>query len=145
MMSDTVKLGYPLPEADATTQFFWDAVGRGELHIQRCTECHRFIHEPKIVCPYCLSSALDHERVSGDGTLYSYTVSMHSFHSGITHRLPYVVAVVELAEQEKLRMVSNVVHCDEDDLQVGMSLRVVFEEVTPGFQLPMFEPVTSRP
>jgi uncharacterized OB-fold protein len=139
-MPDAVELSYPMPEPDETTQFFWDAVQNGELHIQRCMECGKFVHEQDIECAFCLSNKLGHEKVSGDASLYSYAVAVHSFHGGITHRLPYVVAIVELVEQEQLRMVSNVVDCAEEDLRVGMPLQVVFEEVAPGFQLPMFRP-----
>ena len=45
----------PLPAPDAVTQFFWDAVDRHELMIQRCKSCGHYIHYPKIICRFCQS------------------------------------------------------------------------------------------
>ena len=46
----------------------------------------------------------------------------------------------ELVEQEGLKLVSSVVDCAEEDLRVGMPLRVVFRAVTDDVTLPHFAP-----
>jgi uncharacterized protein len=53
-------------------------------------------------------------------------------------RVPYVAAVVDLAEGP--RMMTNVVDCDFDELAVGMALRVAYRELTPEFTVPVFVP-----
>ena len=63
--------------------------------------------------------------VSGRGTLFTYTVNMHRYHPEVPP--PYVIAVVELVEQADLRVVANVIACDEPDLRIGLPVDVRFE------------------
>jgi hypothetical protein len=56
--------------------------------------------------------------------------------------VPYAIGIVELPEQEGLRLTSNIVHCDVDDLFVGMPLRVSFERQEEFF-IPVFGPDTG--
>ena len=53
-------------------------------------------------------------------------------------RVPYVAAVVDLAEGP--RMMTNVVDCAFDDLRAGMALRVDFADIGEGFHVPVFRP-----
>ena len=52
--------------------------------------------------------------------------------------------VVELAEQKHLKMVSNVVDIDPDEVRIGMAVEVVFTQVAPGVTLPRFKVVAAR-
>jgi uncharacterized OB-fold protein len=52
--------------------------------------------------------------------------------------MPYVVAMVDLPEG--VRMISNLVECDQDKLKNGMELEVVFDDVSPEFTLPKWRP-----
>ena len=54
---------------------------------------------------------------------------------------PYVTAIVELEEGPK--MPTNIVIEDPspDNLQIGMDLEVVFEDITDEIALPKFKPV----
>jgi uncharacterized OB-fold protein len=42
---------------------------------------------------------------------------------------PYVLASIELVEQAGLRVLSNVVGCEVDEVVIGAPVRVVFEKV----------------
>ena len=53
---------------------------------------------------------------------------------------PYVVAIVELEEQPGLRLTTNVVGCEPEDVEIGMAVKVVFEDVGDDVFLPLFEP-----
>lgn len=132
----------PRPSPDDLTRFFWDGCREGRLMILRCG-CGHYVHWPRPVCPRCLSAELAPSEVSGRGTLYSFTVTVQAFHPFYADKLPLLVAVVELVEQEGLRMVTNVVGCDEDDLEIGMALQVAFTEVADGLVLPLFEPAAA--
>jgi uncharacterized OB-fold protein len=83
---------------------------------------------------------LSPEQVSGAATLYSYTVVMQAFHPWFVDRIPYVLAVVELAEEPGLRITTNIVDCPEEDLAVGLPVEAVFTEVAEGLTLPLFRP-----
>lgn len=134
----------PLPRPDETTQFFWDGVAEHELWIQRCQACGHYIHYPKILCRYCQSDDLAGERVSGRGTLYSWTIAVQPFLPFYVDRIPYTVGVVELEEQPGLMFLSQIVDCPEEELRMGMPLEVVFVELSPELTLPFFRPADAK-
>jgi uncharacterized protein len=126
----------PLPIPDHLTQSFWNGARDHHLVLQQCTDCEKFIHVPKIMCPFCLSTALTYTEVSGRGTIYSFTLAEHMYHPALP--TPYILATVELEEQDGLRMVSNITDCEYEDLAIGLALQVWFSEVAPGVVLPQF-------
>ncbi len=78
------------------------------------------------------------EEASGDATLYTWSVVYQNDLPPFNERVPYVAAVVDLAEGP--RMMTNVVGCEIDDLAVGMALRVEFTDIGDGYHVPMFRP-----
>ena len=132
----------PLPGPDELTQFFWDGVNAHELRILRCENGH-YIHWPRPVCRFCLSTTLAPAVVSGRGRLHTWTFPAQPWDAYYQQRLPYVLAIVELDEQPGLMMVTNIVDCAEEDLAVDLPVEVTFREVAPGVTLPLFRPTTS--
>lgn len=130
----------PLPVVTDLTRPFWDGVAERRIMILRCQDCDRFIHVPRPVCRWCLSTALVPTEVSGIGTLYAYTVTVQAFHPFFVDKLPYVSAVVELEEQEGLRLTTMLVECPEPQLRCGLPVEVVWAEAGPDFVLPYFRP-----
>jgi uncharacterized OB-fold protein len=135
----------PLPASTAYSAFFWDYARRGELAIQRCDSCGRYQHWPAPVCRVCSAFELSPAVVSGRGTLYTYTVAMQSFHPYFDDKIPLILAVIELPEQEGLKLVANLVECTEADVEIGMPVEVMFQNVTPEFTLPQFRPAARQP
>ena len=76
--------------------------------------------------------------MSGRGVVYSFTVARQAFHPWFADRLPYVLAVIELAEEEGLRMLSNVVDCVPQDVAVGAAVDVAFQAISDDVTLPVF-------
>ena len=72
-----------------------------------------------------LEPELAPEAVSGRGEVYSYTVNHQSWDGGTE---PYAIVLVALPEQDGLRLTSNLTGCDPDDVEVGMPVRVRFEQ-----------------
>jgi uncharacterized OB-fold protein len=128
----------PMPPPDPLTAPFWEAASRHALVIQRCRACGLYVHLPRPVCRRCLSFDLAWEEVSGRGTLYSFTETEKAFHPFFADRMPYIVAVVELAEQQGLRFVSNLVDVAGSDARIGMPVEVRFEELSPELTIPVF-------
>jgi uncharacterized protein len=133
----------PLPPDDASTKFFWDGARAGELRLLRCQACGTYIHLPRPVCRNCQSFDLAPEKVSGRGTLYSYTVTFKAFHPFFVDRVPYVVATIALEEQEDLRILSNLVGVAEADIIFGMPVMVDFEVLSPELTIPVFRPALA--
>jgi len=113
-----------LPTLDEHTRGFWTSGADGVLRVQHCASCARFVLPPRGGCPDC-AAACDYVAVSGDATLFTYTVAHQQFHPSVP--TPFIIAVVELTEQPELRMVTNIVDCDPADLVTGMGLSVRFE------------------
>jgi hypothetical protein len=143
MATDPTTLEPPKPAPDALTRFFWEGVQEHRLMILRCNNCKHYIHWPKVVCRFCLSTDLSPAEVSGRGRVATFTQPLQPFHPYFQQQIPYVLAVIELDEQENLKLVSNVVDVPPDDVRVGMPVEVVFREVSPGFTLPLFKPATG--
>ncbi|WP_046317942.1 OB-fold domain-containing protein [Mycobacterium sp. UM_Kg1] len=125
-----------LPAIDDHNRGFWTGGADGTLHLARCEPCRRYVHPPRRDCSDC-GAPLTFAAVSGDATLYSYTVAHQQFHPDVP--TPFVIALVEIAEQPGLRLVTNIVDCDVDSLTCGMALRVRFEEHGEAF-VPVFAP-----
>ena len=70
--------------------------------------------------------------------MHSYTVNHQRWYPG--QEVPYVIGLVELVEQPNLRLMTNIINCPIERVQIGMPLRVVFENVSDDVALPLFEP-----
>jgi uncharacterized OB-fold protein len=130
-----------LPQLTDHNRDFWTAGARGELRLWRCGACGYYIHPWQPLCPECHSKKLATEAVSGSATLASYTINHQRWMPG--PELPYVVAIVEIAEQPSLRLTTNLVGCAHDRIRIGMPVRVVFErhaDPDGDVYLPLFEP-----
>ncbi len=128
----------PLPSLDADSQFFWEACGRHELVIQRCTDCARLRFPPVGLCPHCGGSGIEHVRASGRGRIYSWIVVTHPVPKEIyAGDVPYAVALVDL--EEGVRLPTNIVGCDPGEITADMPVEVVFQE-SEGMTLPLFQP-----
>ena len=65
----------------------------------------------------------------------------HSAVPSFKNDLPYVVALIALdGTDDHVSLMSNVVGCPWEDVTVGMSVRVVFNDVSPEVALPQFRP-----
>jgi uncharacterized OB-fold protein len=130
-----------LPELTDQNRAFWTGGANGELLIQRCGDCRRWVHPPAERCPAC-HGELRPDPVSGNGTLFTYTANFQQFHPDVAP--PYVIGIVELVEQADLRLPTNIVNCDPEALDVGMPVRVRFEQHGEAF-VPVFEPPPVPP
>jgi uncharacterized protein len=129
-----------LPAVGPDNEHFWLGGADGELRFLRCTACRYWIHPPTPVCPNCLSTELAVEAASGRGVVHTFTVNWQPWIP--TFDPPYVIAVIELPEQDGLRLTTNIVGCEHDDVSIGMAVEVTFLEYD-GVWLPLFQPVAE--
>lgn len=125
-----------LPGLDDVDSPYWTGGAVGELRIAFCQSCRRYLHPPEDRCPDC-AGTLTFVAVSGDATVFSYTVAHQQFHPDVP--TPFVIALVELVEQPGLRVVTNIVDCEPDAVRCGMPVRVRFEQHGSVF-VPVFAP-----
>lgn len=129
-----------LPAVDLDSLPYWSGGERSELLIFRCAACAYFVHPPVPFCPRCESRDVTPQAVSGMGTVFSFTVNHKPWVPGLA--VPYVLALVTIAEQDDVRLVANIVGCAPEEVMFGMAVEVVFEPVED-LWVPMFRPVTG--
>ena len=129
---------FDLPAPEAETQPFWDAARERRLLIKRCADCGEAHFYPRPFCPSCWGEQVTWEEASGAATLYTYSTVHVNDLPPFPERVPYVAAIVELAEGP--RMMTNVVDCEPDRVEVGMSLQVTYRELDEEFTIPVFAP-----
>ena len=129
----------PLPHPTELSRPFWEGTRQGKLLVQHCAACHFWIWTPQAACPKCLKEDWEWTLASGRGTVYSFTV-VHRPPDPVAfaNDVPYVIAVVELAEGAYMQ--TNIVGCPPGDVHVGMPVQVTFEKATDNITLYKFRP-----
>jgi uncharacterized OB-fold protein len=121
---------------------YWEAAREGRLVVQECQSCRQVWHPPLPRCPHCHAAGPGWRQVSGEGTVYTYTIVRHPTHYAFAGQVPYVLAIVELAEGP--RLVTAITGVPPEEVRAGQPVRVVFREVAGGVTLPYFEPAAGR-
>ena len=132
----TAAYAKPLPQITREMAPFWEAARRHELVVQRCRGCGAYRFPARDLCSRCLSREAEWAPVSGRGAVFSYAIMHQVYHPGFADVVPYAIVVVEL--EEGVRMLSNLVDCPVERIEIGMPVEAVFEAVTPEVTLPKF-------
>ena len=135
-----IKKEKPIPIVSPWAKPFWDATAIGILKIQKCSKCDMNIFYPRLYCPSCGSKEIEWIEALGTGNVYSFTVVENNAPSAFIVDMPYVVAVVEL--DEGIRMLTNIINCNLEQLTCDTRVKVVFERLNDEFTLPKFEPAS---
>jgi uncharacterized OB-fold protein len=125
-----------LPRLDDDNRFFWTSGADGHLRFLRCRECRTYVHPPSPVCPDCLSTDLGPEVVSGRATVVASTCNVQEWIPGSD---PYLIGLVAIEEDERVRLTTNLVDLEADQVHDGMAVEVVFDAHEDVY-LPLFRP-----
>ena len=131
MNDETIPKPRPLPTP--TSAPYWDALARDEVMLQRCMKCHEWVHYPRRRCPSCLSTEMAWERVSGEGTIFTFSVARQPTAVMFGDEVPQIIAVVEL--REGVHITSTIVGCAPEDVAIGAEVVPVFDHGTDGSTL----------
>jgi len=126
----------PVPQITKINRPYWEAAKQHKFMLQRCKMCGSYRYNPGESCPSCLSEELEWVEVSGQGTIYSWTVFHHVYHPAFKDEVPYVVVSVELEEGPMIN--SRLVDYKIEDIKIGLPVMVTFQDVTDEITLPMF-------
>jgi hypothetical protein len=129
-----------LPALTEANRPYWTGGARGELMVPHCRLCRRWCLPPASQCPTCRGE-LDWRAVSGRGTVFTYTVNAHQFHPDVPP--PTLIAIVQLDEQDDLRLATNLVRCRPDDVHCGLAVTARFEPIGEVY-FPVFAPDEAR-
>jgi uncharacterized protein len=116
-----------IPIIDAASAPYWEAARQGQLLIAGCEACGKVHHYPRPFCPFCWCEDVRPVQASGVGTLYTYSTVYVNDLPPFKDRLPYVAAIVELAEGP--RLMTTIEGVEPGRLEVGMAVTAVFRPV----------------
>ena len=108
----------PLPLVDDESRPFWVAGRDGMLSFVSCNACGALLHPPAPVCRYCKSGDLGRRSIAGTGVVVGYSVNHQQWDPKFP--VPYAVATVAMDEDSRVRLTTNLVDVDLEDLRVGM-------------------------
>src|SRR5262245_38392566 len=127
----------PLPIVTDENRAFWTAGAEDVLRFSACNSCGALLHPPLPVCRYCRSEDIGARDVAPTGVVVGVTVNHHTWNPMFPP--PYVIAVVALDADERVRLLTNLVDVNEDDARVGMHVRARFEHIEDVW-IPLFAP-----
>lgn len=135
---ETTEVARVLPAIDDhDTHGFWDLAREGTLGVRFCANCASVCHIARPRCTTCASWNTVWKGVSGEGTVYSWTVVRRQVHPSFA--VPYTLVLVELSELPAVRLVGRV--SGAPDLVIGQPMRVRFERVDDSVSLPVWDVV----
>jgi uncharacterized protein len=121
----------PLPQVTEANREFFDGLKRREFLVPKCGQCGDYNWVPYPACRSCLSEEQTWTRVSGEATVYSYSV-IYRGPGAFDADVPYVVALGELTERPRPCLVlGNLVGTDPDEIRVGMPIQIAYQDI-PG-------------
>src|SRR5258708_34538219 len=108
---------FPLPDVDdPLTAPYFAGAARGELVITYCDACREYVWYPQLRCPHC-EGPLTWVPISGAGTLFSWATVRRAFLPAFADRVPFVTALVAVAEDPAVRLPSYLVDADPETLR----------------------------
>lgn len=131
----------PQPRPDSDSLPFWDGLRQGKLLIQYSEMADRWQFPPLERCRHS-GGPLVWRQVGRRGRIHSFIVQRQALAPGYGEKLPYVIALVELAEAPGIRLPTQLVGCVPEQVQVGDQVSCEIVPLPGGdFQIPVFRPV----
>lgn len=119
----------PLPAVREENRPFFDALRERRFLVPRCDDCGAFNWPHYPACRTCLSERQTWTQVTGEGTLWSYTV-VHRGPGQFNEDVPYVIALVQLSDgPDSVLVLGNVTDAAPDELEIGLPMTVVYEDI----------------
>jgi uncharacterized OB-fold protein len=136
-MNEHVGKNFPQPSPE--TAVYWEACRQHQLKVQECKQCGHYQFYPRIICTNCMSEDVEWIEASGRGEVISFTIVRRPVSRAYADETPYVVALIKLEEGPNL--MSNIIECDVESVEIGMSVEVVFEDWSEEISIPKFRPI----
>lgn len=119
----------PIPDLEwPVLRPYWEAAGRRELRLPRCSACEKFNWYPQAACAGCGARDFAWVRLSGRAVLFSWAVVRRALHPALAPLQPYVCAIVQIEEDPDVRIVTRLLDAVPEQLEIGARLEVRFED-----------------
>jgi hypothetical protein len=126
----------PLPDiSDSELAPYWLGAAERRLLVQRCEICGTKRWPPRPACADCGGLHAEWVEVPGTGRVYSWTEVHRTRLDYFRSKMPYTVAVVELADDPRLRMIGLLTVQTGDGPDFGMDVRADFQAINDNVYL----------
>lgn len=132
----------PMPTPQPESDFYWEKTKAHELWVMRCNDCEQSYFYPRPICPNCFSRNTEWQQATGKGIVHAFAIVHRGPTAPFRERVPYVTAIVELDEGPRVPTNLIDVEMTPEAIKVGMSVEVVFEDVSDTITLPKFRPAS---
>jgi len=139
LRDDAVFAAFPEVLIDRDNIAHYRGLLSGQLLINRCDACGYWIYPHRPLCPQCLSWEVRPSQISGNGTIFMFTLIHQERDRAGRLPEPIVAAAVELTEQSGLRYLARIVNCPARQVTLEMPVQLTWVE-REGRKLPAFEP-----
>ncbi|MGQ0626140.1 MAG: Zn-ribbon domain-containing OB-fold protein [Sporichthyaceae bacterium] len=102
---------------------YWDGLRAGELRLQHCAACGRWIWGAQPMCPACHTFDPLWEAVEPAGVVFSWTRTHNRFHPSV--EVPYLSVIVELPQAGGRRVLG--LYAGQGDPVIGAQVHGEFE------------------
>jgi len=123
---------------DPSTENFWNAAKEERLTAPKCTQCGSFHMPPRPYCPECQNNKFDWPTLPGTATVYSFAICHKSPYPDVPD-FDYVPIVVDIDGAPGARLVSNLIDVDPQTVEIGMKVKVCWNDIQDGWKLPIFK------
>jgi uncharacterized OB-fold protein len=128
-------VGIP-PAITEETAPFWTAAAEGRLLVEHCDACGADSFPPRGMCRSCRSRDIGWVEVTGQGTVYSFTVNHQRWLPDL--EVPYAVVLIEFADHPGVRVAGRIRGVAPGDVRIGMTVAVGFEPGPGDVAIPSF-------
>jgi uncharacterized OB-fold protein len=121
----------PLPQKEPQNAPLWEGLAKHEFRVPKCDNCGAWNWVPYPACRECLSEDLTWTKISGNGTLFTYTI-VHRGLGAFNAEAPYVVGLVEMelvGGKRSVIVLGNIRNVPHEELHVGMPLKMTFLDI----------------
>lgn len=131
------------PSPDAVP--FWEAAARHALVLPHCLDCDEPFFYPRVLCPACGSRNLAWVTASGRGVLHSFCVQYHCDVPGLAEAVPFVTALVDLAEGPRMMGFLLDAPDDPEAISCDVAVTVEFVDLDDGYAAVGFRAAPREP
>jgi uncharacterized OB-fold protein len=140
-MSTEYTLAPPAPRLTDWNRPYFEAAADGQFALQHCDSCGKTNYYPRVACSGCLSTQLTWKPITAAGTVYSFSVVWRPKNAAFDPHLPIVMVAVQLDDGPLV--ITNLVDCDHEDVEIGMRVEGCFSALDGGPVLPRFRPAEA--
>lgn len=119
------------------TKPYWEGTREKKLVIQYCKDAKKYQFFPRPTSIYTGKRNLEWREVSGEGVVYSYTITRRTRPPFRGHE-PFAIAMVEL--KEGVRIMADLVNVTEDQIKIGLKVKPIWIPLPEGYNLIAYEP-----